>query len=65
MDIGYHSKSVRHMQEYGGVLFYSRYVTVFFINDEKSWVHIDQAVIWQSVENPILHAVSPVSKSVR
>ena len=44
--MGYHS-NLCYFQEYGSFHFYSRCVTVF-TNDDKSWVHMDYAVIQQS-----------------
>ena len=44
MNMGYHLN-----QEYGSFHFNSRCVTVFFTNDDKSWVHMYYVVIQQSV----------------
>ena len=49
-EYGVSFKSVRYLQDYGSFHFCSRCVTVFFTNDEKSWVRINYAVISQCVK---------------
>ena len=62
-EYGVSFKSVRHLQEYGSFLFYSRYVIVF-----KQWREVLGAhgLSGHSAKcrNPILHGVSPVSQNL-